>query len=323
MLKKFLIVSLAAALIAGAAIAFIGISYTSPGPLESNKTVIIKKGSGFKQIVQTLEDEGIVHHAALIAIPAVALDQHRSFKPGEYAFLANVSPKQVLEALANGEVVVHKISIVEGTTAKQVVALLENEQALEGDIIQLPAEGSLLPETYHFTRGDTRQAIIDRMQSDMQNISTELWNARQDGLPFESLDEAIILASIVEKEAQIGAERPHIASVYINRIRKGMKLQADPTTIYAVELADGKSMDRPLYKRDLKRDLPHNTYMREGLPPTPIANPGKASIKATLNPKKTNDLFFVARGDGGHYFARTYAEHKRNIVKYKAALQGQ
>ena len=323
MLKKFLIALLAAMIIAGALAAFIGISYTSPGPLAKNKTVIIEKGNGFKQIVQKLEDEGIARHALLVAIPAIILEQHTSFKPGEYTFLAHVTPKQIIEALASGNVVIHRLAIPEGLTSKDVIALIDGEEMLTGELDEeLPAEGSLLPETYHFTRGDTRQSLVNRMQKDMQKISNELWKSRQNGLPFDTLEEAIILASIVEKEAILSSERPHIAGVYINRMHKGMKLQADPTTIYAIELEKGEKIGRPLYKKDLKRDLPHNTYFHEGLPPTPIANPGKASIKAALNPKKTADLFFVARGDGGHYFAKTYHEHKRNIVKYKAALRG-
>ena len=259
------------------------------------------------------------HHQLVAAIPAVMLGKHKAFKPGEYVFPTGITPEAVFEMLASGDIVVHKLTIPEGLTAREIIALVNAETILTGEITERPTEGSLLPETYHFERGDSKQDIIRRMQIAMERTLQELWPTRADGLPFDTIEEAVTLASIVEKEARLASERTHIASVYINRLHKGMKLQADPTTIYAIELEQGKPMERLLWRKDLLRDLPHNTYMREGLPPTPIANPGKASLKATLNPKQTNDLFFVARGDGGHYFAETYQQHQANIVKYKAA----
>lgn len=315
MWKAVLLIGLVAVVLI---VAGLVVAYDSPGPLAEDTIVTIPKGAGFRSIIAQLEHEGVVYHRALIAAPALLHKQQAAFKPGEYAFEAAVSPKTVLARLVSGDIVVHKLTIPEGLTSKQIIALMDAEEHLTGQVEQVPAEGSLLPETYHFERGESRQAVVLRMQQAMQKVMQELWPDRQPGLPFETMEDAVTLASIVEEEARLARERPHIASVYINRLHKGMKLQADPTTIYAIELAEGQPMGRPLWLSDLKRDLPHNTYIHAGLPPTPIANPGKASIHAALNPLASEDLFFVATGDGGHYFAKTFAEHQRNIEKYRA-----
>ena len=316
-MKIFSYIIVFSILLFGLATATLHHLYTAPGPLAEPKTVFIEKGAGVRGITRQLVEEGVIHHALLVAVPAVALDKHRDFKPGEYLFLTGITPGAVIDMLAGGKIVIHKLTIPEGLTSRDVVAMVQAEPLLTDSIEAIPDEGSLLPETYHFERGDSRQELITRMQRDMRKAQSELWQARAEGLPFSSIREAVILASIVEKEARLAEERTHIASVYINRLHKGMKLQADPTTIYAIELEQGKKMERLLLKKDLLRDLPHNTYMREGLPPTPIANPGRASIAAVLSPKQTTDIFFVARGDGGHYFAKTYKEHQRNIQQYK------
>lgn len=296
-------------------------TYSAPGPLDQPKTVYIEKGTGFRAITKQLEKENIVYHQSLILVPSILLGKQATFKPGEYAFDTGISPATVIEMLSEGKIVVHKLTIPEGLSVREIVTLIDKAPFLTGEITEIPKEGSLLPETYHYARGDDKNTLISRMQQAMQDEQNKMWENRKPGLPLNSMEEVVILASIVEKEARIEKERPRIAAAYINRLKRGMRLQADPTTIYAIELEQGTPLNRPLVLSDLKRDLPHNTYMRDGLPPTPISNPGKASIEAVLHPSDHKDIFFVTKGDGSHYFAETYAQHKANIEKFRAARE--
>jgi UPF0755 protein len=222
--------------------------------------------------------------------------------------------------LVSGKSVLHRITIPEGLTVRQVLDRIKQEEVLVGDINENILEGYLLPETYFFTYGDKRQMIIDRMHKNMQTTINELWEKRSDNLPFKTKEEALTLASIIEKETGIDSERKKVAAVFINRLKKGMKLQADPTTIYAV--TSGKiDLNRSLSKKDLMIESPFNTYYSFGLPPHPIANPGKASIEAALNPASTKDLFFVVSIDGaGHKFSDNLTEHNNNVREYRSKV---
>ncbi len=239
-----------------------------------------------------------------------------SLRAGEYAFPAAISAGDVVAMLSAGKTVVRRVTVPEGLTSAEVLALVAETPGLTGEVGTPPAEGTLLPETYHFSFGDTRADLIARMREAMTAELDTLWAARDAGLPLETPEEAVVLASIVEKETAVAAERRRVAAVFVNRLRKGMLLQSDPTTIYAVTGGAGP-LDRPLTRKDLAIDSPYNTYVSPGLPPGPIANPGRASLAAALNPVDSNEYYFVADGTGGHAFARTLEEHERNVARWR------
>lgn len=296
--------------------------YSSPGPLTERTSVLFKKGTGFRAIVDQMGEAGVIRFPMLFKVIAVLSGDARKFKAGEYNFSAAISPRLIMEMIAEGRVVVHKITVAEGLNVRQVTELLNQQELLEGVIVNRIEEGSLLPQTYHYVYGDQRQDIISRMQAGMQATLQELWDKRAKDLPFDTQQQALILASIVEKETGVSAERGRVAAVYINRLRKGMKLQADPTVIYGVEQANGGApLGHALTGAELRAETPYNTYMKEGLPPTPIANPGRASIEAVLNPPQTNDLYFVATGNGGHNFSPTLDAHNKNVKSYRQELK--
>lgn len=299
---------------------FVYYYYQSAGPLAEPKTVMFKKGMGFEAIVDHMADEDVIRLPLLFKAIAVIVGDARKFKAGEYEFSAAISPKLVMDMIAEGRVVVHKITIPEGLTVNQAVELLNGQSLLEGNVVGSIKEGSLLPQTYHYTYGDTRQQLILRMQAAMDSTLDELWATHADDLPVKSREEAVVLASIVEKETGIAEERGRVAAVFVNRLKKGMKLQSDPTVIYALEKENGK-LDHPLTRADLALDSPYNTYKYEGLPPAPIANPGRDALAAVLNPPKTNDLYFVATGNGGHNFSETLKQHNANVQSYHTQLK--
>jgi UPF0755 protein len=224
--------------------------------------------------------------------------------------------REAMALIVSGKTVVRRLTVAEGLTTAQVLDLLDATDGLEGRIAERPPEGSLLPETYHFSYGDSRQGMVERMQRAMRETLDRLWRKRRADLPLKTKQQALTLASIVEKETAVPHERPHIAGVFLNRLRRGMPLQSDPTVAYA--LTGGKvPLDRALASADLKTDSPYNTYVSRGLPPGPIANPGRESIAAVLQPLDTDDLYFVADGGGGHAFARTFQEHLRNVQRWR------
>ena len=324
-LSLLFVLSVAAVLSAGGAFIWAEDKFKAPGPLLTDTTVLVKRGQGVRQIARELMKAGVIDHDWLFAGMVRWRQQHMKLAAGEYRFEAGISPEAALDKILRNEVVVRSITIAEGLQSREVIALINAAEGLEGELSgPLPAEGSLLPETYHFTLGDDRSALLTRMEKSMQKARADLWNSRQQGLPIQTWEEAVILASIVEKETGLAAERPHIAAVFLNRLKRGMRLQSDPTVRYA--LTDGKvDLGRALTRQDWKLDHPYNTYIIKGLPPGPIANPGLASIKAVLNPLVTKDLYFVADGTGGHAFARTLKEHNRNVArwrKFKKSQQG-
>jgi UPF0755 protein len=309
--------SLLAPAIVAAALFFVGAAEwaASPGPLPDEKPVVVERGQGVQKIAESLRDAGVITEPRLFTLLA-ALPRFHGLKAGEYLFPAHVSTLDALTMIRDGRVYIHRLTVPEGRTVLEIIDQLTAEPALVGDALPLPPEGSLLPETYHFVLGDRRQGVVDRMQKAMKDASAALWDLRGKDLPFKNLDEAIVLASIVERETALPEERARVAGVYINRLRQGMRLQADPTVVYAV--SNGKStLDRALTLADLQTASPYNTYLNAGLPPGPIGNPGKASLAAVLNPEQHSYIYFVANGTGGHSFARTLDDHNANVAKWR------
>ena len=318
-MRRFLslLVSLAllAAITGGALVWYGQQRFEAPGPATAPLEVEIPPGSGLNTIARRLENAGAIESADIFRLGTRFKQAERSLKAGEYEIAPQASMADILALLQSGKTIERRVTVPEGLTSLQIVAILNDTDTLTGEIDAVPPEGSLAPETYFFTRGESRTAILERMRSAQSAIIEELWDDRADDLPFDTKDEALILASIVEKETGVSSERARVAGVFVNRLRKGMRLQTDPTVIYGV--AGGEGLDRPISRADLKDVNPYNTYVIGGLPPTPIANPGKASIEAALNPATTPDFYFVADGTGGHAFARTLAEHNRNVREWR------
>jgi UPF0755 protein len=243
--------------------------------------------------------------------------EQSSLKAGEYLIPARASMREIMDLMVSGRGILYSITIPEGLTSKQIVERLNNDDILVDAITEVPLEGSLLPETYKFSRGDTRQNVLNRMRRERDRIVTDVWNRRASDLPVSNVDELVVLASVVEKETSLADERSRVAAVFINRLRLNMRLQSDPTVIFALFGSDGKPNDFVLSRVDLDTPSPFNTYVSDGLPPSPIANPGRASLEAVANPSRTRDLFFVADGSGGHAFAETYEEHLKNVARWR------
>jgi peptidoglycan lytic transglycosylase G len=318
-LNRLLTLTVIAAAGALALLFLLRTQFDQPGPLQQPAVVVIPQGEGVGAIAEQLEKQGVISDRRIFVATVLYFNtfKHKtSLKAGEYPFAAHVSMRQVLAELVRGKSVAHKVTIAEGLTSQQVVERLLAQPDLTGDIPQVPPEGSLMPDTYLFARGESREHIIERMQEAQQEFLAEAWQQRDPDLVLKTPQQALILASIVEKETSRADERPRIAAVFENRLKKGMRLQSDPTIIYG--LVGGKgSLGRPILESELEQSTPYNTYQINGLPPTPISNPGRAAIKATLNPSKTDDLYFVADGTGGHAFAATLAEHNRNVAKWR------
>lgn len=290
-----------------------------PGPLSEERVVVIPRGSGLTQIAHQLTEAGVMEMPWLF-IAAGLLERHsgnvHDLKAGEYAFAAGIPVSGVLEQLRRGRTVVHRLTVAEGLTTQQVVALVRAEPGLSGEVAEVPGEGSLLPDTYHFALGDSRAALVQRMRTAMSALLNELWAGRAASLPLAGPEQALVLASIVEKETGLSGERARIAGVFYNRLAAGMKLQSDPTVVYALTGGRG-ALGRALTQADWRTESPFNTYQIEGLPPAPIANPGRAALQAVLNPEHHDYLYFVASGSGGHAFARTLSDHNRNVAHWR------
>lgn len=289
-------------------------AYVAPGPLTAPATLIIARGTGLDGIASRLTEAGVVGNPWATEIGA-RIERLRP-RAGEYLFAPGISPRDALIEMAEGRSVVHKLTIAEGLTVRRVLDEVRNADYLAGDIHLNPAEGSLLPETWHLSRGDLRDDVLARMERAMRETLDAAWAARDPAIPLKTKEQAVILASIVERETAIPAERPHVAAVFENRLRLGMKLQSDPTVIYGLSQGVGV-LDRPLTHEDLLTSSPWNTYAIDGLPKTPIANPGRSSLDAVLHPADSDDLYFVADGTGGHVFARTLDQHNANVAKWR------
>lgn len=302
--------------------------FVQPGPLGAETNVVIHRGSGFGGIADELFRAGVISDPLVFQLGARFLEADKSLRAGEYAFPAKISPREALLIMQSGRTVIRRLTIAEGLTTAQILEQLAATVGLDGNIniefadMSWLKEGSLLPETYHFSFGDQRSDIIKRMAGAMSQLLTGQWQGRAYGAPLKNPGEALTLASIIEKETSMPNERARIAGVFINRLRKGMRLQSDPTVAYG--LTSGKELlGRPLTRADLKNPTPFNTYVIDGLPPSPICNPGKESIAAALHPAETDELYFVADGTGGHVFARTLEEHNLNVARWRKVANGQ
>ncbi|MBY3086480.1 endolytic transglycosylase MltG [Rhizobium laguerreae] len=294
-------------------------TYRNPGPLQTNTNFIVRNGAGLAEIASNLERNAIISDARIFRyLTATHLSAGESLKAGEYEIKARASMRDIMELLKSGKSILYSVSFPEGLTVRQMFDRMLQDTVLEGDLpAALPTEGSLRPDTYKFSRGTKRSEIIEQMAAAQQKLVDQIWDKRDSSLPLRSKEEFVTLASIVEKETGVPDERAHVASVFLNRLGKGMRLQSDPTIIYGLFGGEGKPADRPIYQSDLKRDTPYNTYVIKGLPPTPIANPGKDALEAVANPWKTQDLYFVADGSGGHVFSATLEEHNANVKRWR------
>ena len=291
--------------------------FEAPGPLQQDKIVTIPPRSGIMDIADLLTREGVVDAHRLVFIGGVfALKARSELKAGEYLFPKQASVKDVVETIVEGKVVQHQLTIPEGLTSEQVVARLLENDILTGNIKDVPREGSLLPDSYHFNRGFTREQMIQRMRLAHDRLVREVWERRNPDLPLKTPDQLVILASIIEKETGKPEERTRIAAVLTNRLKQKMKLQSDPTIIYGLVFGKG-TLGHPLTKSEIAQPTPYNTYVIDGLPPGPIANPGRASIEAAANPARTKELYFVADGTGGHAFAESYDQHLKNVARLR------
>jgi len=300
----------------GAAVYWGKLQFSAPGPLPEDRIVLIPRGTRTDEIVALLKRENVIETSWLFQAGTYAARAQSRLKAGEYRFPKNASMARVLETLVEGKSILHQVTVPEGLTSEQIVARLREDPVLVGEVRDVPPEGSLLPETYSFVRGTTRQEILEKMRAGQRRLVEDVWRRRSEGLPLKSPGELVTLASIVEKETGRADERNRVAAVFVNRMRRSMRLQSDPTIIYGI--AGGKGvLDRPILRSDIDRPTPYNTYTIDGLPPTPIANPGRQAIEATANPSKTDDLFFVADGTGGHAFAATLDEHNRNVARWR------
>jgi UPF0755 protein len=288
-----------------------------PGPLKSDTSIVISHGSLLKAS-ETLKENNTIYSSTLFFIPAKTINYFKTLKAGEYVFNKHASLFDIISKMKNGDVVFHKLIIPEGLTSKEVINLINSNLLLSGTLPDSNFyEGIFLPETYYFTRGEQKQVLVSRMQNAMKDAIDKLWQARSLDTPLKTKEELVILASIVEKEAKTPEDRKHIASVFLNRLKKGMKLQADPTVIYAITKGQYK-LERTLFTKDLSVNSPWNTYYTIGLPPTPIANPGLESLIAIIQPSETDYLFFVVNDcKGSHAFASNLNIHNKNVSFYR------
>lgn len=294
----------------------ISIAYWFQHPQKNKSTVIlIEKGTPLSQITQTLTEQHLLSFPILFKGILYGTGRWRQLKAGEYLIPPAVTPAQLMHILKSGNVILHPITLIEGETSYHLIEKLKQNSRFKGTC-EVAIEGSLLPETYYFPRGTTRQKIVERMQKSMQNLLADLWTKRPSDHPLHSPQDLVILASIIEKETSLSKEKPIVAAVFLNRIKQGMPLQADPTIIYALTKGETDLM-RDLARKDLSLISPYNTYLNLGLPPSPIANPGLDSLKAAANPANVSYLYFVADGTGGHIFATSLEEHQKNHAHWR------
>jgi UPF0755 protein len=287
-----------------------------PAPREggTETTVILKHGSNLPQIAGTLADSGVIRLPFSFGVLAKLTGGGQHLRAGEYAVPARASAFDILQMIRAGKIVRHLVTIPEGLSSAQVADILNANPVLAGEAPAAP-EGSILPQTYDVERGQDRAEVVQEMQAAQNRLVQQLWAERAPGLPYKTLEQALAMASIIEKETALPAERAHVAGVYLNRLAKGMLLESDPTIIYGI--TRGRPLGRSLTHADVTDPTPWNTYVVAGLPPTPIANPGRASIEAALHPVQTRDLFFVADGTGGHVFSETFEDHAKNVARWR------
>ncbi len=318
-MKFFLaILAVLAIMVAGAA-EWAAAAWTQNGPaaIAGNETVVlIAPHTKVHDIAQQLQDDHVLNYALVFELDLHLHHMNDKVKAGEYAIPSHASLADIAAILVSGKSIQHKLTAAEGLTSDMIYKLVVADPVLTGDAGPQPAEGTLLPETYLFTRGVTRAQMLARMEKAQEKFLAQTWPGRESGLPVQTMAQAVTLASIVEKETSLPEERRHIAAVFVNRLKAGMKLQSDPTIIYGI--SKGYPLGRGIRESEILGATPYNTYVIAGLPPAPICNPGKDSLAAVLNPETSNDLYFVASGQGGHVFAATVAEHNKNVIAYRA-----
>ncbi|MBN9669999.1 endolytic transglycosylase MltG [Roseibium aggregatum] len=306
----------------GGALYFGKQKFEQAGPLTEEATVVISSGAGLSGITDSLAGKGVIEDSLfdewIFNLGIRFYKNATKLKAGEYAFAPGASMHEVMTDLVEGNAVTHSVTIPEGWTTAQIIERVREHPTLTGEISEIPAEGELLPQTYTFARGTARQDIIDQMKAGQEKLLSEIWERRTDGLPVSTPEELVILASIVEKETALADERPRVAGVFVNRLNKKMRLQSDPTILYGLYGGEAWLKDRSAIKQsELKAENEYNTYQIDGLPPGPIGNPGRAAMEAVANPSRTQDLYFVADGTGGHVFAETYEQHQENVRKWR------
>ncbi|NNC36878.1 MAG: endolytic transglycosylase MltG [Hyphomonadaceae bacterium] len=290
--------------------------YIGDGPLETERVFEVPRGAGLSRVANALESSGAIASANIFKLFVKLDGGETSLKAGEYALPAEASMRDIYEILKDGQAILYPLTFAEGLTSAQIVRTIEDASNLTGELSTIPDEGTLLPETYMLPKTMSKTELIAKMQKAQTDLVDELWEKRADSLPFNTKQEALILASVVEKETGQNSERHHVAGVFVNRMRRGMRLESDPTIIYGI--TGGEKLGRGLRRSEIDRKTDWNTYQIDGLPKTPICNPGRAAIEATLNPMDTEDIFFVADGTGGHAFAKTLREHNNNVKKWRA-----
>jgi UPF0755 protein len=320
---NFLLSLLVFAAIGGAVMFYVGKSlFNAPGPSTEVANYVVKPGAGIGEIANGLEERGLISDSRVFRYAVRAYGFDHGLKAGEYEVMPHTSMHQIMDMMHAGKVVLYSLTVPEGLTVAEVFQRVAADPVLTGEMpAKMPPEGSLFANTERFSRGTTRKEIIGKMMADQKKLVDEIWSRRDPDLPLKTVNQFVTLASIVEKETGKVDERPRVAAVFLNRLRKGMRLQSDPTVIYGLFGGEGKAADRPLYQSDLDKPTPYNTYLIQGLPPTPIANPGRAALEAVANPDKTDDLYFVADGSGGHVFAATLEDHNANVKRWRELEQ--
>ena len=315
-LSAMFTVGLVLAVVIGGAFIVISRQGNEAGPLAADKSIIIPPGSGLSEIADQLDREGVIRNPLMFRLSGYINGAWSQLRAGEYLFKASISPREALDVLTSGKPVLHSVLVPEGLTSEQIVARLKENDLLTGEIIQTPREGALLPDTYRIERGTSRQRLLQTMAEKQREELNRIWARRVQDIPVKTPQELVTLASIVEKETGRADERPRVAGVFVNRLNRKMKLQSDPTIVYG--LVGGKgTLGRGILRTEITQATAYNTYVIDGLPPGPIANPGRAAMEAVANPSRTRDLFFVADGTGGHAFAETLDQHNRNVTRWR------
>jgi UPF0755 protein len=303
---------------AGAAVYFGKQQFDRPGPLAEAGNYEVKRGAGIAEIAAQLENQHFITDGRVFRVGAKAYGADKRLKAGEYQIKPGASMREILATLTSGKSVLYSLTIPEGLTVEQIWGRIAASDALTGEMPKIiPPEGALFADTQRFAKGTTREEIVAKLVGDQKKLVDEIWARRAPNLPIENVDDFVTLASIVEKETGQNDERSRVAAVFMNRLNKGMRLQSDPTILYGLFGGKGRPADRAILKSDIEKPTPYNTYTIDGLPPTPISNPGRAALEAVANPSKTNDLYFVADGSGGHAFAATLDEHNANVARWR------